>query len=187
MATGPDSFVVFQREFARLARSATPAIALEVCENTASAALAAAAAGLEDAEVHDIRVRFMEGRAILNAHVRVRGKAWPPRPPVDTEMSLTAGEFKAEAASRRLKFTVVEPLSFSSGFAEILVGLFGRWLKGGPVSLDQLRNEGETVTVDFAELMKGVSQEIATAIGGATLTAFSATEGMLRLEFDFVA
>ena len=103
-------------------------IAFELSEEVIAASLEGGAKQQNDAQVSDVSLQFFDDAAVFSARVRVKGKAWPPRPPVDTKVSFSAKEVTHSEVgqSGAVMFRVEKPLTFTSTFADVLAGVVGK-------------------------------------------------------------
>jgi hypothetical protein len=163
-----EAMLEFNRELSRRGGAGRPAIWLDLTQEFCSAALQGVASQQDDIELREVDFRFEHECARISATVKVRGRAWPPRPPVETGMSLTLSEIRhtEQGASGGVVCRVAEPLTFSNFLAEALVGLLGGYMQGMPVSMEQLRTRGSLLTIDFAEIVRAARPELAA---GASL------------------
>jgi hypothetical protein len=168
-------------------------LALELAAEMVAAAIESAAAAQPGgaaegaAEISDVRVEFGEDTVAIAARVRIKGRAWPPRPPLDTELSIEVAEVLAgdEGASGCLICRVHKPLSFSSTFAEMLAGLLGRWMRGIPAPLETLRRKDAILTIDFAAMVRAGRPDLAKDAALVRLHRIKVSPGRVRLEIGF--
>jgi hypothetical protein len=165
-----------------------PALVFEVSEEFLGAAIESAAREQEEAEITDVKFQFFDNAALVSAQVRVKGRAWPPRPPVNTHVDFAAREIahSEEGKSGSVVFRVETPLTFSSTFADIIIGLLGKLIRGGPVSLDALRHKDALVTIDFAKLVGMARPDLAANAAQVRLYGLKVTQGRARVEVGFV-
>ena len=163
-------------------------IAFELSEEVIAASLEGGAKQQNDAQVSDVSLQFFDDAAVFSARVRVKGKAWPPRPPVDTKVSFSAKEVTHSEVgqSGAVMFRVEKPLTFSSTFADVLAGVVGKLFKGLPVSLDSLRHRYSLVTIDFAKLIKTMRPDFAAHAAQVRLYNLKVTQSRVRVELGFV-
>ncbi|MCA8910663.1 MAG: hypothetical protein KDB82_03075 [Planctomycetes bacterium] len=163
-------------------------IAFELSEEVIAASLEGGAKQQNDAQVSDVSLQFFEDAAVFSARVKVKGKAWPPRPPVDTKVSFSAKEVTHSEVgqSGAVMFRVEKPLTFSSTFADVLAGVVGKLFKGLPVSLDSLRHRDSLVTIDFAKLIKTMRPDFAAHAAQVRLYNLKVTQSRVRVELGFV-
>jgi len=166
-----------------------PVLALELAEGAAAAAIEAAARAQAEAEVSEVEVHLEGGSARLSLRARVKGRVWPPRPPLDTRVALRVGEVRVLEGGRsgRLEFRVEEPLSFSSTLAGLAVALVASLWKDLPVPIDALRKAGDVVRIDFDALVRAARPDLADVASRVRLHAISLGEGRARLEISFNA
>ena len=164
-------------------------LALEFAESAVGAAIESAAAeqGDEGTRISEVRVKFGEDSVAIAVRLKMEGRAWPPRLPIDTELTVKLGEILAgsEGDSGCLMCRVVEPLSFSSAFAELLAGLLGRLLKGIPAPLETLRRKDAVLTLDFAAMVRAGRPDLAQEASRVRLHRIKVTAGRVRLEIGF--
>ena len=163
-------------------------IAFELSEEVIAASLEGGAKQQNEAQVSDVSLQFFDDAAVFSARVRVKGKAWPPRPPVDTKVSFSAKEVTHSEVgqSGAVMFRVEKPLTFSSTFADVLAGVVGKLFKGLPVSLDSLRHRDSLVTIDFAKLIKTMRPDFAAHAAQVRLYNLKVTQSRVRVELGFV-
>ena len=163
-------------------------IAFELSEEVIAASLEGGAKQQNDAQVSDVSLQFFEDAAVFSARVKVKGKAWPPRPPVDTKVSFSAKEVTHSEVgqSGAVMFRVEKPLTFSSTFADVLAGVVGKLFKGLPVSLDSLRHRDSLDTIDFAKLIKTMRPDFAAHAAQVRLYNLKVTQSRVRVELGFV-
>lgn len=162
-----------------LGAKARPVMAFEFAQELVAATLRTATAGLKDADVTDIVVRLEAGTITITAQVHIKGKAWPPRLPMNTRVSLGLRELACDE-SGKVTCRVEEPLEFSSAFAEVMAGLVGKFAKHLPVPLDDLRKKDSAVVIDPAELVKALRPGWAWL--PVRLYGLKAVPGHLRVE-----
>lgn len=165
-----------------------PVMAFELTEEMLAAALESGAEQQDEAEVSDVSLSLHDDAAVFSCRVKVKGQAWPPRPPVDTRVEFAARELthSETGESGAVMFRVEKPLTFSSKFADVLVGLLGKMMRKLPVSLDALRHRDSLVTVDFARLVKAMRPDLADHARQVRLYNLKATPGRVRVEIGFV-
>jgi hypothetical protein len=165
-----------------------PALTFEVTEEFLSAAVESAALEQEEAEITDVKFQFFPDAALVSAHVRVKARAWPPRPPVNTSIEFGAREITHSDAGKSgsVLFRVEKPLTFSSTFADVVIGLLSKVLRGGPVSLDALRHKDALITVDFAKLVAMARPNLAPSAAQVRLYGLQVKQGQARVEVGFV-
>jgi hypothetical protein len=184
-----------QKAFARMVdelfkRGGTgrPALSFDVTEEFLGAAIESGAREQEDAEITDVKFQFFENAALVSAQVRVKGRAWPPRPPVNTHVDFAAREITHSEAGRSgsVTFRVEKPLTFSSTFADIVIGLLSKLIRSGPVNLDALRHKDALVTIDFAKLVGMARPDLAGNAAQVRLYAMKVSQGRARVEIGFI-
>jgi hypothetical protein len=161
---------------------------LEVAPELVAAALESGAQQQQEAEITRVNLEFFPDAALFSCHVKVKGKAWPPRPPVDTTVELGVRDITHSDAgeSGSLMFRVEKPLSFSSKFADVVIGLLGKLARGLPVSIDALRHKDALVTVDFAEFVKALRPELGPHAKQVRLYGLDVQQGKAKVEIGFV-
>ncbi|MCC6573845.1 MAG: hypothetical protein IT462_08640 [Planctomycetes bacterium] len=179
------ALIGFVRGLAQRQGTGKTAVSVELTQETCSAGLQAGATGQDEAEISEANFTFAPGGVAFSARVRVRGRAWPPRPPVDTRLSLKIADVvvSSEGASGRVMFRVDEPLSLSSAFAEVVLGLLNFF--GGPDQLDALRRKGAVVTLDFAQIVRTARPDLAPMAELLRLHKVALGAGVVRLEIGF--
>jgi len=191
---GEPEFEQAERAFRRMveglfARSATgrSVLGIELSEELIAAAIESGAQEQEEADVTDVQIQFFEDSALFSAHVKVHGKAWPPRPPVDTRIEFGARDITQSEAGKSgsVMFRVEKPLAFSSKFADVLMALLGKLTKRLPVSIDALRHKDSLVTIDFAELVRMTRPDLAEQAGHARLYNLKVSQGKVRIDLGF--
>jgi hypothetical protein len=182
------AFVRMVDELLKRGGTGRPALSFEVTEEFLGAAVESAAREQEDAEITDVKFQFFENAALVSAQVRVKGRAWPPRPPVNTHVDFAAREISHSEAGKSgsVVFRVETPLTFSSTFADIVIGLLSKVLRGGPVSLDALRHKDALVTVDFSKLVGMFRPDMAANAAQVRLYAMKVSQGRARVDVGFV-
>ena len=163
-------------------------MAFELSQELVAAAIESAAGEQADAEISEVHLELFPDAAAISARVRVKGRVFPPRPPVDTHLSLKLRDIIAGEAgdSGCVMFRVEEPLRFSSAFADLLVGLLGSLSRKLPVSLDALRSKDALVTVDFAAILRVWRPDLAGDARSARLYALRVRSGAARAEVGFI-
>lgn len=181
----------FQRTVDGLyAREATGrgVVAIELAEEMIASVLESGASEQDEGEISDVTLNFYEDAAVFSCRIKVKGQAWPPRPPVDTRVEFGAREVTHSEAGEHgsVMFRVEKPLSFSSKFADIMVGLLGKLMKKLPVSLDALRKRDSLVTIDFADLVRAMRPELAAQAKQVRLYNLKVSQGRVRADVGFV-
>lgn len=163
-------------------------LVFELAEEFIAAGFESAAQEQEEAEVSDVKLQFFPDAAVVSMHVKVRGKAWPPRPPVDTRVEFAARDITHSEVgeSGSVLFRVEKPLTFSSTFADILMGLFGKLTKRMPISIDALRHQDSLITVDFAQLLSMMKRDMSTTAAKVRLYGLKVSQGQVRVEVGFL-
>lgn len=163
-------------------------IAFELSEEVIAASMESGAREQQEAEISDVKLSFYEDAALFSCRVKVKGQAWPPRPPVDTRVEFGAREITHSevGASGSVMFRVEKPLSFSSKFANVMIGLLGKLMKKLPVSLDALRHRDSLVTIDFARLVGAMRPDLAAQAKQVRLYNLKVTQGRVRVDIGFV-
>lgn len=183
-----------ERAFRRMveglfARGATgrAVFSVELSEELIASALESGAREQEEAEISEVKLQFFEDAAIFSARVKVQGKAWPPRPPVDTRVEFGARDVTHSEAGKSgsVMFRVEKPLTFSSKFADVVMALLGKLTKRMPISIDALRHKDSLVTLDFAELVKMTRPDLADQAGHARLYHLKVSQGKVRVDLGF--
>ncbi|MBE7490654.1 MAG: hypothetical protein HS108_02660 [Planctomycetes bacterium] len=164
------------------------ALAVELAQEMIASALESAAMQQQEAELSDVDVQLYDNAAVFAARVRVKGRAWPPRPPVDTRVSLAVRDITHSEAgdSGSVLFRVEKPLEFSSSFADILMGILGKLARGLPVSIDALRHKDALVTVDFAAFVRAFRPDLAAQARQVRLYGLKVGPGRVRAEVGFL-
>ncbi|MDC1141523.1 hypothetical protein OAU50_00385 [Planctomycetota bacterium] len=162
-------------------------VSFELAQELIAATLEAGATQQEDAEVSEQIVIFTEDAAEFSSRVKVKGRAWPPRPPVDTKVGFKVNEIKYENEGRNgsISFTIEKPLEFSSKFVDLLAGLLGKLFKKLPVSLDELRREGTRITLDFADIIRTWQPELTTHSDNVKLLGMKVSESKVKFDIGF--
>jgi hypothetical protein len=165
-----------------------PALTFEVTEEFLSAAVESTAKEQDEAEITDVKFQFFPDAALVSAQVRVKARAWPPRPPVNTRIEFGAREITHSEAGKSgsVMFRVEKPLTFSSTFADVIIGLLGKLIRGGPVSLDSLRHKDALITLDFSQLVGMLRPELAANAAQVRLYNLKVSQGTARVEVGFV-
>ena len=164
-----------------------PAIGVNVSQEFAAAFIESGAAEQQDIHVNDVFFGFAEGAASINVRLKIPGKAWPPRPPIDTRISLKISELAIaqDSSGGAVLFTVDEPLSFSSMFADLLLAMVGKFASSLPVSISELRTKGARVRLDFTALVRALRPELAQSAALVRLQKISLTPGHAFIELGF--
>ncbi len=163
-------------------------LTLEVAPELVAAAFESALSQQQEAEITSVALEFFPDAARFSCRVKVKGKAWPPRPPVDTGISLAVRDITHSDAglSGSVLFRVEQPLHFSSGFADLLIGLLGKIARNLPVSIDALRHKDSLVTIDFAEFVKALRPELSAHAKQVRLYGLNVQPGKAKVEVGFV-
>jgi hypothetical protein len=180
----------FERMVAELFKrggTGRPALSFEVTEEFISAFIESGAREQDEAEVSDVKFQFFESAALVSAQVRIKGRAWPPRPPVNTHVDFAAREITHSEAGKSgsVTFKVEKPLTFSSTFADIVIGLLSKLVRGGPVKLDSLRHKDAEVTIDFAQLVGLARPDLAANAAQVRLYSLKVSQSRARVEMGF--
>lgn len=190
----PEQIARAQAAFARFIRSLAarqgtdkPALGFSVSQEMAAAFIESGAAEQQDVQINDVFIGFAESAASLTVRVKVPGKAWPPRPPIDTRISMKAAaiEIVPGSAGGAVVFTVEEPLTFSSTFADMLLALASKFTSRLPVNVSDLRTKGARVRVEFAALVRAFRPELAQSASQIRLLALGLTPGRASIEIGF--
>lgn len=162
--------------------------AIEIAAELIASGIESAAREQQEAEITELDVQFFENAAMFSARVKVKGKAWPPRPPVDTRVSMAIRDITHSEAgeSGSVMFRVEKPLEFSSSFADILIGLLGKLTRKLPVSIDALRSKDALVTINFAEFVKVARPDMAANARLVRLYGLKVSLGRARVEIGFL-
>ena len=160
---------------------------VELSEELIASALEAGAREQDEAEISEVKLQFFEDAALFSARVKVQGKAWPPRPPVDTKVEFGARDITHSETgdSGSVMFRVEKPLTFSSKFADVIMALLGKLTKRMPISIDALRHKDSLVTIDFAQLVKMTRPDLAQQAGHARLYHLKVSQGKARADIGF--
>ncbi|MBK8207458.1 MAG: hypothetical protein IPK87_11840 [Planctomycetes bacterium] len=163
-------------------------IALELAQELLAAAFESAATGQDEAEITNVRLDLFEDAGLFSCNIKVKGKAWPPRPPVDTRVELGVRDVTHSEAgeSGSVMFRVEKPLHFSSTFADMLIGLLGKIVRKLPVSIDALRHKDALVTIDFAQFVKAFRPELGAHARQVRLYALKVSAGKAKVEIGFL-
>jgi hypothetical protein len=163
-------------------------LGLEVAPELLAAALESGARQQQEADITDVKLEFFPDAALFSCRVRVRGKAWPPRPPVDTTVEMAVRDITHSEAgeSGSVMFRVEKPLHFSSKFADVVMGLLGKIARNLPVSIDALRHKDSLVTIDFAQFVKALRPELGAHARQVRLYGLQVTAGKARVDVGFV-
>jgi len=164
------------------------AFAFEIAAELIASGIESAAREQQEAEITELDVQFFENAAMFTGRIKVKGKAWPPRPPVDTRVSLAVRDITHSEAgdSGSVMFRVEKPLEFSSTFADILIGLLGKLTRKLPVSIDALRSKDALITINFAEFVKVARPELAGSARQVRLYGLKVSAGRVRVEIGFL-
>lgn len=166
-----------------------PAVGFGVSQEFAAAFIESGAAGQKDILVNDVFFGFAQDAATLNVRVKIPGKAWPPRPPIDTRISLKVAELAIaqDSGGGAIMFTVEEPLAFSSMFADMLLAMVGKIASSLPVNISDLRTKGARVRLDFTALVRALRPELAQSAALIRLQKLNLTPGHALIELGFTA
>ncbi|MEE9312431.1 MAG: hypothetical protein V3V10_08475 [Planctomycetota bacterium] len=164
-----------------------PVTSVKLAEELIAAALEAGATQQDDAEISNLQVSLTDGAAEFSAQIKVKGRAWPPRPPIDTRVSFKANCISHEegGACGTIGMTIEQPLEFSSKFADLLAGLFGKLLKGLPIPLDDLRRKDARIKIDFADMLKDGPPDVAKHAESLLLLGLKIADGKAVVELGF--
>ncbi|HVS08756.1 MAG TPA: hypothetical protein VMS76_02695 [Planctomycetota bacterium] len=163
-------------------------LALEVPQALASALVATALSEREEPRIDEVDVRLEQDEIRLEARVRLPGRAWPPRPPIDTRVRFAATDVRIERGDPgALLFRVSEPLSFSSSLAETAAGAAGLFGKAKllPLRIDELRRKGAALRLDLGVLLERLPPGAAAILADVRVQALALTPGRARLELGF--
>lgn len=162
-------------------------LGLELDEALASALLESGAALQQEALVSDVRLELFEDAAAFSCRLQVKGKAFPPRPPVDTTVQLSVRDVTASESGKSgsILFRVEQPLTFSSKFADMLMGIFSKLAGDLPVSPDALRHKDSLVTLDFARFVAALHPELTDRARHLRLHSLKVGTGSMRVELGF--
>jgi len=163
-------------------------LAFELSEEVIAATVQSGAGEQNEAEISDVKLQLFPDAALFSARIKVKGKAWPPRPPVDTRIEFGVREITHSEAGKSgsVLFRVEKPLTFSSTFADIVMGLLGKLMRGGPVSLDSLRHKDALITLDFAKLLATLRPDMAGNAGQMRLYNMKVEQARVRFELGFL-
>ena len=163
-------------------------LAFELSEEVIAATVQSGAGEQNEAEISDVKLQLFPDAALFSARIKVKGKAWPPRPPVDTKIEFGVREITHSEAGKSgsVLFRVEKPLTFSSTFADIVMGLLGKLMRGGPVSLDSLRHKDALITLDFAKLLATLRPDMAGNAGQMRLYNMKVEQARVRFELGFL-
>ena len=165
-----------------------PVLTFELAEEMIASAIQSGAAEQQEAEISDVKLQLFPDSALFSARIKVKGKAWPPRPPVDTRIELGVRDITHSEVgdSGSVMFRVEKPLSFSSTFADILLGLLSKLMRNGPISLDALRHKDSLITLDFAKLLGSVRPDLADNATQMRLYNLKVSQASVRVELGFI-
>lgn len=164
-----------------------PTLSFELSNAFVAATVESASIQQDDAEISNVKVMLNDNSAEFSASVKVKGRAWPPRPPVNTDVGFKARDIRCEdkGASGSIIFTIEKPLEFSSKFVDLFAGLIGKLLKGLPVSLDDLRRENAQITLDFADMVRTWEPEMSAHVKNVRLFGIVVSANKARFEIGF--
>jgi hypothetical protein len=111
-----------------------------------AAAIEAASRNHEDAEISQVGIECADDELSVQTNIKVKAKAWPPRPSIQTRASITLRGFTIQAGA--VACTVARPLEFSSALADMVAGLAGKLLP-----LGELRTKDARVLLDPRPLL----------------------------------
>ncbi|MCB9893235.1 MAG: hypothetical protein H6839_02150 [Planctomycetes bacterium] len=163
-------------------------LAFELSEEMIAATIQSGSAEQQEAEISEVKLQLFPDAALFSARIKVKGKAWPPRPPVDTRIEFGVREIAHSEAGKSgsVLFRVEKPLTFSSTFADIVMGLLSKLMRGGPVSLDSLRHKDALVTIDFAQLLGMLRPDMAGNAAQTRLYHMKVDQARVRFELGFL-
>lgn len=185
---GAEAFERLIHELAGRQATGRAVLKLELDEALLASLLESGAATQEEAQVTGVKLQLFQDAAAFSCRVRVKGKAFPPRPPVDTGVELAVRDITASEAgeSGSILFRVEKPLAFSSTFADLMMGLIGKLAKNLPVSIDALRHKDALVTLDFARFVAALQPELASRARHVRLHGLRVSSGKAEVEVGFV-
>jgi hypothetical protein len=162
--------------------------ALELAQELVSAALESGSKQQDEAEVTDVRMQFFEDAAMFECRLKIRAKAFPPRPPIDTRVTFGIRDVTHSEAgnSGSVMFRVEQPLTLSSRFADILMAALGKVARKLPISIDALRHKDSLVTVDFAKMVGAVRPDLAPTANQVRLYGLKVKQGSAWLQIGFI-
>lgn len=146
--------------------------------------MAAGGRGQTEAEVTDVVVEFYDNAVAFACRLKIKGQAWPPRPPVDTRLSLRIRELRAE--ENRVHFVVDEPLNLSSTFAGILTSVLGKLARGLPIPIDQLKKKDSKIVLDWLPILIQARPDMADSAKHLRIYNLKASTGRIRIGLGFV-
>lgn len=182
------AFLNFVTDLYQRQGTGATAFAFELSESMIAAALQAGSREQAEAELSDVSLQLFPDAALFSCALKIKGKAWPPRPPVNTRVELGVRDVTHSEVgdSGSVMFRIEKPLAFSSGFADILVGLLGKFTKSMPLSIDALRSKDALVTLDFAALLRSIRPDLGQHVKHMRLYGIKVSQGKLRCEVGFV-
>lgn len=188
MEQARQAFVGMVDDLYRRGATGRAVIGLELAQEMMSAAVESVVKAQDEAEITDVKLQLFEDSGLFTCSLRVKAKAWPPRPPIDTRVELGVRDVTHSEAgeSGSVMFRVEKPLYFTSTFADIIIALLGKIVRGLPVSIDALRHKDALVTIDFAQFVKGYRPELAAHTKQVRLYGLKVTTGKAKVEVGFL-
>jgi hypothetical protein len=161
---------------------------LQLDQELVSALLESGARLQQQGEVSDVHIEFFDSAAHITCRVRVSGRAFPPRPPVDTRVTLGIRDITWSDAGHAgsVMFRVEQPLVFSSRMVDLILPRILKAVSKFPVSVDALRHKDSLVTIDFAELVAAVRPDLAAVSRQIRLYGLAVEPGLARVQLGFV-
>ena len=183
------AFQRFVKSLAARQGTDRPAVGFSVSQEFAAAFIESGAAEQQEVHINDLFFGFAESAASVTVRIKIPGKAWPPRPPIDTRVSIKVAELAIAENSNggAVTFVVDEPLAFTSMFADLLLGLFAKFASRLPVNISDLRTKGARLRLDFSALVKAARPELAQSAAQMRLQKLSLTPGKAHVELGFTA
>ena len=181
------AFQRFVRALAARQGTNKPALGFMASQEFAAAFVESSAAEQPEITIDEVFFGFGEKSVALSAHVKVPGKAWPPRPPVNTSFHLKVRELELVqvAQGSAITFVVDEPLSFSSTMADLLVGLLGKLFSRLPISIADLRTKHARVSLNFTALVEAARPDLASSAAQISLRKLTVMPGQAQVEIGF--
>ncbi|KAA0209188.1 hypothetical protein EDM80_15015 [bacterium] len=183
------AFQRFVRALAQRQGTDKPAVGFTASQEFAAAFIESGAAEQGDIQITEVFFGFGTSSVALSARVKVPGKAWPPRPPVDTHFHMKLADLAVSQAAdgSAVSFVVDEPLTFSSTLADMLVGLLGKLFSRMPISISDLRTRGARLKLNFTALVSAARPDLAQSASQIRLQTLNLTPGRAHIELLFKA
>lgn len=111
-----------------------------------AAAIESAGRDAKGVEISQVNIQCADDELSVQMNIKVKARAWPPRPSIQTRASIGLRGFAVQAGA--VACTVARPLEFSSALADMVAGLAGKLLP-----LGELRTKDARVLLDPRPLL----------------------------------